>query len=461
VNRIMFKGYPVYIPDQVNVDDAIPMIQAATRRADLQVETWKDNALDVAQVAKAGQYVIKWLNDQATIHILPEAFPVRRHEAPVGWQDLWEYRPVLAINLYEEEQYWPLEPVGMIYSELILPSQESHLYWPEDRQTFEYVTDSQHHLPQLHHIRHILLEHVGDDNGVYQTSNSSTGYSQIPSDWILDTEFAYVDHWDPFGNHFVYPPRIFGGLPYEPKTRARQMIKTVRHTIHAGAFGLSGADTTTTNWDFEFIENYRIEEDLRNDFWPEEYIERCVYNPGTYRIHEKTDQYQTFGGRQVYLEYGETWTDPQGGNHAAFLYHEYLMGGASFLSYSFNLSVDGKSWHLYSAGYNPNDPVDDIYADVCKIYELHGQMVVVWSFTFFPDNAPQQIYYGIVWKGALYQMPVFDGDGYGSYRRHDVFGSREEHGGEGRTECCAIGIEEFSETTYPGEINEEYLQYND
>lgn len=466
MKKTFFKGYPVYLPDQVELDDVITVVHGACARASLQVDTWKENDIDVAQVNKAGQYAIKWLNGQASIYIHPDVAPYRVRKAPTEWSDLWEFRPVLAIKLCDETQYWPRIPGGAVYSELIVPSEESSLYWPEDRTSFEYVKDAEYHLPQLHHVRHTELEHVGEDV-LYSSSNTVENYTPADSGIIFSDEFSYIDHWDAYGNHFILNPLIFGGRPYTDKDRCTVWTTTKHRYIkdEDGTVLVSGGYNTVRNYELEFVENYKIPDDLYNDMWPEELIAQCVYNPGTYRVYDRDQEPAIFTGSAVYLEVGEAWTDANGQRHTSFLWHEYRYGGGSnYETYRFNLTVDGHTWTLKSAGYDPYDPPDDIYAFTCAIYQIHGMPVTVYSYLTFPDSGMEEVNYGIVWKGAHYQTPPFDNDkGWleGNWNRHDVFGIREQRGVEGYGDCMAIGIEEFSETVYHDEVNEEHLYFND
>lgn len=471
MKRAVFKGYPVYIPDQLELDDVIVVVHNAACKADLQVQAWKDGDIDVGQVGKAGQYVIKWLNDEATIHILPDVIPYRVRHAPTEWNDLWEFKPVLAIKLCETDSY-PAQEIGSIHSELPIPD-EGYYYWDKEKELLIYVSDATYHLPQLHHTRHIKLEHVGDPWALYDTRYTEWHYDLVDAGIILAHEFAYRIWHDPFGHVFYLDPLIFNGTNewgkddgysadpyhYTRMDRCWAFEQRYTNTIEDNGTVLQlSADGIRQECELEFVKNYKIPDDLINDLWPEEMREKCVYNPGTYRVYERKNWAVSTFGNEVWLEWGEVWDDPRGQHHRAYIWIEYDQGGSAW----YYLTVDDKTWLLEAWPYDPYDP-PDFYCECCDIYKYRGDMVVVFAYFTFPDKSQEKIKYGLVYKDKLHRCEFDNDKGWlnGNLNRHDIFELRAEKGLEGYGKCLAIAIEEFSETTYPGEINEEHLYFED
>lgn len=432
MKRVLFKGKPFYIPEGIAIDDAIPVMNKAYAHSNIAEQLWKDNQTEVAQVTRAGEYSIKWMEGESKIYIASEIAPFIEEREKYRIKQSMRITPILSFPVgvgswsyidgvidrvvrYEDYDY-------DMFNEYTLITTETSFM------TIPYGTDRYFYLYENNDIEILRLLPVGEES-VYDTASTTTSYSYPVGNWIWQHEFAQRQCFGPFGGYVIRPPLITTGpgfniFPdgtycyyddqwqgYKPTdwyiTRATHELRTIAETVLGGL--LSATHHQVYTWDYDFIDTIDLETFYNTYVLPSYPGTTCARPYGSYDVYARDSASVTSrSGEQLFYQDGRAWTSPDGTRHTAFLWIVYHGYNTNF---TYHLTVDGNSWQLESMRLVNGHEVDLIFPTNCEIFDVYGSPFVVFAYekllSIYEDgpstfSAPgSSLEYGTVWNGVI------------------------------------------------------------
>lgn len=476
MKRTLFKGVPVYIPEDVEIDTAIPIMNRAYAHSKLAEQMWKEAKTEVAQLTRAGQYTLKWLNEEIKIYLSSQLAFGSTDKRIVSIKEDLSFEPRLAF--LDSTAAWDLSSyIFSIHSEnsyLPLPGNVREMQFDEERY-FESYNESPEKLVEITFKR---LERVGEFTigGGLVGSN----YSRTIIDWtryIKDSELYYRQCFDSYGHSVIRDPLITLGPGMDIRYgdyscynddewdfyNADEIIETrVKNETYEidddGEVLQSSTAALTYHEVFETIGTYVVPDnyDTQWGIYPE-FAGHCSRPDGTYDIITTTEGTDTTStGIAIYCNIGTSWTDPVGTHHRAYLWIREPENGDSILL----LTVNDITWEMTTKnfisdgfGYNP-----EVYEYQCDIFNFNGSPVVIYSYIEihgYPTTDYQVLQSGMVWQGEIYRNePIIH---YDLYSR-DLYTADGYHISQYMT---AIGMERKDITTEVGNAFFNHLTYLD
>lgn len=415
MKRVLFKGRIFYIPENIGVDEAVPIMNRAYAHSNLAEEMWKDAGTEIAQVTRAGEYTIKLLSDGIKIYLSPDFFTTEEPFDIITERETVEKKYHLAICTgYRGWEYTGIYGDGHFSLENILPSENDNFLMPTE-ETF-LVIDQRINPDQIEHRE----------------------YQQIP--WVGREAVSGGDYHD-----FHYAYHYYTGFKTWNLHNLACKVVDTEEVIICTAYCVGGLDPynccpcTCVREDFITPADPPIEWVIDEYYhtWLQDDETGSKLQQATRHTHQDlifhglesgfTDDQCAASlewsqeGDRVYYKSNTKWDAPDGNT-----YLFYAWGLKQFPSalVTYKITINDRTWDIFTGLDFPHDGYYDVTCTYCQIHADGNTPVFCYCYLTRKQHAdpPNYAFFGIIVNGVHESMvldnptPFFsDLWGYGDF----------------------------------------------
>lgn len=417
MKRVLFKGKPFYIPEGIAIDDAIPVMNKAYAHSNIAEQIWKDNGTEVAQITKAGEYNIKWLNDESKIYILPDQFFEKTYQKHEIEEERISQFPILGIG-YGDQPYFPgRTDTNFIYSQWnTLPSENDNIPWLTDEGDFKFIimqTGPNSYLEK----KFERLHWTGDQDAIYDYSDLVSDVSDYSDPvvgfdgyfWFNDCLYSIEFYWE----------LIFCYAASQECIPGIDCDCDYTHFIAEGTTWLERRDRTYDSFIVDDITGTILQTSVDHR------IQQVIYTglAQSYNDDRCVRSYTNFStGLDLWVDAGHTYQDPSGEYHFAYIWTDFSWDDDIEIR---NLTVDNDTIEIFRAPRWPLPGGYTTYAINCAIYPFAGTIAVCYCWTFMTNEYTSFTRYGLYFQGTHQYLDVNLPNDYDVYA--DIWGLGERN----------------------------------